>query len=494
MALCPLRNCLLRLVKREVRCQGPDVLGRIGVPQHHFDLPAGLFQARCKPGVRQGVLKNLRCVVQVIEGLEKWDDVKHRVRSGILGEGVHGRQIIRRLCEGNDVAPSTTQPIAALQLCDSAENLKNLFGFGTELLAGFKCRQSAGMDRRVLAHLKLRQVETKGFNLPDQPLQTAVSLPVRTRQQQRILNHCQLTQQLFRVRISQVSVAGTCRRNPPGYQRQHLLVRLTRCANRGVGRSVLVRCRHLLPKVNEGVRRRSFLRIQSDGACDALGRSLKAAQDVVRCDGHRLLGDRGRHERIAVTITPNPGSQTHEGRHDRLLPPRGLTLQGVVDIAVDAGNGGVKGFVKDRHDRADLIYGSRLSGADGGCAPQGVNLFHEAAGDAPLGGHIGLNYRAFSQQFREAANTRRNGTTPRLCWVGCENRVETQVLEAGTGLILTDLFREFGEGFGEGVGIALNLRTPLLNQAHALQLFCKVDEVEVDSEGPGHLVRSLHRE
>ena len=105
------------------------------------------------------------------------------------------------------ITPSTTLPIAALQLCDSAENLKNLFGFGTELLAGFKCRQSAGMDRRVLAYLKLRQMETKGFNLPDQPLQAAVSLPVRTRQQQRILNHCQLTQQLLRVRISQVSVA-----------------------------------------------------------------------------------------------------------------------------------------------------------------------------------------------------------------------------------------------------------------------------------------------
>ena len=78
--------------------------------------------------------------------------------------------------------------------------------------------------------------------------------------------------------------------------------------------------------------------------------------------------------------------------------------------------------------------------------------------------------------------------------MGSENRVETQVLEAGTGLILTDLFREFGEGFGEGVGIALNLRAPLLNQAHALQLFCEVDKVEVDREGTGHLVRSLHRE
>ncbi len=352
------------------------------------------------------------------------------------------------------------------------------------------------MHRRVLTHLELGEVEAERLDLPDQLLQVPVRLPGRPGGGERVLHDAQVGRAAARGR-------GRRGRRRACASRRSCARAAARCggaARWGSGsRSPWPRPRprlQALPQRDEGVARRRGRRVERQTASDAQGGALQAEQHVLAGDAGRLARDGRGDEGVAVAVAADPGAEAHERAHHGRAATGGGALQRVVDAAVHVRHRGEERLVEDGHDRAHLVGGRGLLGAQRRRAPEGVDLLEHAALRAARLGPAADGAVVLLEKRGEPADAGGDRPPSGLGGVRGEDGVEPQALQPLQRGLLADLSGQVREGRGDGVGGILALRTgvALAEDAHALVLLGEVHQVEVAGERAGDLVGALDRE
>ncbi len=169
--------------------------------------------------------------------------------------------------------------------------------------------------------------------------------------------------------------------------------------------------------------------------------------------------------------------------------------QHILDALVDLGDRRVERFVEHGHDRANLVDGRRLVGAQRRRAPQRVDLLQHAARDPNLFGTAPAEV-TLAEELGQSTDAARHCSTPGLGRVRREHRVEPHGLQALGRRVHSDLLAELRESAADRGGwiVAEALPSALAEHAHALVFLGEVDEMEVRGERPRYLVRALDRE
>ena len=433
----PVRDRRLGLVQRKSRRDRAHILRRIRVPEHDLESVSGFAETGRERRMLHDLAQDAGRGLEICERLEQGDDIEDgrggALADGVAGEAVHVREVLSRLRERHDVATCRTRTVAVLQELHHAEDLEHLLGELGPLAAGIELVEHLAVHRGVLAHLEFGEVETEGLDLPDQLLQLAVGLPRCAGTDQGVLHHAKVGQQLVRRRVGQISVTGAGRGDLPCRQQHDAAVQLAGGALGDVARRILVGRAEPMPQRRDGVARRRRVDVEGEGASDAEGRALETEQHVLAGDLRRLACHRRRHERVAVTVAADPGSDPHERAHHGGAASGGRSLQRIVDATVDLRDRREQGVVEDRHHGAHLVGGRRLLGPKRAGAPQRVDLLEHLPLGPPLVGAVAQRRVAFLQQLGQTADARGDRSPACFGRVGGEDRVEAQRLQTLEG-------------------------------------------------------------
>ncbi len=134
----------------------------------------------------QSLLQNAGSVLKVLIGFEEWNDVDDGCvllpAQSLGGEIIDICEVLRRLCEGDDVATRCVGAVPALHGCHRTEGLKDLLARHRHALLRVRILEppeGLAVDCRVLTDLQLGQVEAERLDLPDELLEVAVGGPLR---------------------------------------------------------------------------------------------------------------------------------------------------------------------------------------------------------------------------------------------------------------------------------------------------------------------------
>ena len=143
------------------------------------------------------------------------------------------------------------------------------------------------MNGRMLPHLELGEMESEGLDLPDELLQLTVCVPTGPGAHERLLHDGELGEQLRRVAIGEVGVAGAGGGDATGDQEQDAAVRFARRPLGDLFGGVLVGRPESLPEREQRIGRRSRCRVERQAAADPVRRTLEAEQHVLARDRRR---------------------------------------------------------------------------------------------------------------------------------------------------------------------------------------------------------------
>ena len=188
----------LGFVKREGCGQRPDLLGRVGIAQHHLQSAAGFRQPALDGRERKHLLHHVWSLTQVIHRLKQRDDVEHRrIAAGrVIGQLVHGGNVADVSGEADDVAPARFGAEPCLDAGDRADGVEHLTSQRGHLSVRADLGQRTCVDMAVLSHLERGEMKPERLRLPDQMLQLAVGLAWRARACERALDAAQVGEQL----------------------------------------------------------------------------------------------------------------------------------------------------------------------------------------------------------------------------------------------------------------------------------------------------------
>ena len=241
------------------------------------------------------------------------------------------------------------------------------------------------MHAAVLADLEVGEVEAEGLHLPDEPVQ----LPVCRASGRRL---APARPGGFGGHPAARPVARRRSRDPPGgwqrFDRQPSAgtagtARPGERASMAAPRPPRISCaeRSLLRKAwSGGVVSASAVRPDADPG----GRSLEAAQDVLRLNEHRLAGDLGSDLRIAVAVAPDPAPEAKKRRRGRPVRAGLIRVERCAELAVDRRHEPEEGLVEDAHERTDLVERLQVLTAELSRTPEPVDLLEQPAPDLGL--------------------------------------------------------------------------------------------------------------
>ena len=331
-------------------------------------------------------------------------------------------------------------------------------------------------------------MEAERLRLPDEVLQFAEGLLGGTRRGQRRLDQAQVGHVLGGARVGQVGVPGPGGSQPLRGVQQVGPVRFRRRPGGDLGQQFRVGRRGGGQRPAQAGGGRRGLLVEGQRAADPAGRILQRPQHVVGLDGRGLPGDRRGHIRVAVPVGTHPAAEPQEGRH-RGGPGLGALLgQRTVEFPVHDGYHPEQRLVERRHDRADLVDRVHRLDPQLGCPPQQVDaLLQGAPRLGPVSGP-GPPVVEGAEQLVDAAQHGDHGPSPRLGGMRGQYQVDAQRSEQLGQLLLPAVVADLGHRGRERLAHRIGTGVTLPHEADALMFLGQVDEVEVDGEGPGHLL------
>ena len=395
--------------------------------------------------VRQQTVEELAGAAEREGRLEQWHDVEgRRLPAGrVMGERQDVGDIGWALGERHDIAGQRPLAEPRLDPGDSPNDLVDLL-VGHAPRVGRVPSEAPTVDRRMLAHLERGQVEAKRLDLPAEVLNVAPGHPRQTDLDEGLLDLPQLRDELGRAAIGtrgrrallREAAAGSAealgdeRKPLPEWLVRvplaHRPIEVGKCA--GVAGQLLAEV--LRDAAAANLCRQRLGNARRDG--------FVAAEDVVRLDPDRRLGDLGGDVPVAVAVAADPGPEMQERWRERRLEirvalPRRPRRRGALDLPVDARREPVDRLVEEDHRRPHLVEWAGHAAPDLGRLPQDRDLLPQAASKLAVGGRRQPWVVRLLQEPGDAPQGEEDGSAPRLRRVGGQDERDRQALEHGLG-------------------------------------------------------------
>ena len=272
-------------VQPDVGGEHADLLGRVGVADHHVEDVSVPRQASAYPRHREPPVEDARRRRELVARLEQ----RHRahlrrdVRRGEAGQPMHGLEIVGAAGEAHDhaVTGSPSEPI--LDPTDRAERGGHLGGGGRDDAVAAELLHGRAQHLGVLPDIHRGEVEPEGLCLPTQVLYLAPRERRRAAFLQRSLQNLEIGGEFVGAR-EPGGCAGPRRRQAMGRQPELATVRRVRELPLELGGHVRQPGR-IAPQGRPQRPARGHVAIgDRERARDAPGGGLQPAQDVVRRD------------------------------------------------------------------------------------------------------------------------------------------------------------------------------------------------------------------
>ena len=289
--------------QQPVRGNEPDLLVGVGVAEHHLLPIAPPAEVLAVALVAQERVERRPGGRQRLGRLEERDDVERELVADTrqCREVEDVRDVARRGRERDDVARDRAGAEIPLDARHRAECLEHLGTGGRAVAVG--ASKGAAMDRRVLAHLELGEVEAEGLDLPREVVDVAPGGSRQPNLDEPGLDVHQLGKQRVwtgvAVGAGPRAAAWPLAGEPLSRQAEALRDEPERLAEWLVGESLPERpgeLRHRLCFGLEAPPERGwhgrFAHLGRDGLHQPDRDGLVAAEHVVGLDSYRLLGDR----------------------------------------------------------------------------------------------------------------------------------------------------------------------------------------------------------
>ncbi len=210
---------------------------------------------------------------------------------------------------------------------------------------------------------------------------------------------------------------------------------------------------------------------------------------MVGLDRHRLLGHRGGHERVAVSVAADPRAEAKERRGERRARAGAPRIQGAVEGAVDLGHASKQRLVEHGRYRPHLVERLRLGRAQLPGAPQDVDLLEKAAVGVVALARGAARVVEAVELLADAPDRRDDGSPAGLGRVRGEHGLHLEATDGLAQPARSEQAAKVGDGGRERLAERL-AAVPLAQHPRAVVLLGEVREVEVAGERTRDLLGS----
>lgn len=497
----PIGDGELRRVKHERGRHRPRILGGIGVAEHDLEGVSRLGKALLDLRQLDDLIEDLHSMLEVGNLLEERD----RIECGdilLVGEGetaelVDGRDIVCALGERDDVTARGTQAPLALYGADGAEGIEDFARHGLEFspLAAGTMRtdviQGTGMHERMLAEFHLGEVEAESLDQPDKILERTVGSTRRSGIDERALDHVQVVEQVFGMRIHEVRRAGDRCLQAVGDDEHDRTVGLACRYLECLRGEDLAHLDLMVPQVHEGIARRRGTALEGQRTAHLLGALGKHREGMLAELLSHLAADLGGHVGVAVPVGADPAACAEEGWDDRLHTTGLSAEQGIVEAPIHVDDHREKRVVEDRDERLGLLDRRRALEGDGIGAEERVDLLEHLA-LVVKGIHAAASI-VLGEKRCDPADLALDCPAARLGGMRREDGMELETGKEPPGLLLPAVLDEAAVGADEPIGGNSPGRQHLLlafaQRIDAIALLGDIRQMEIRREGTGQQLR-----